>query len=86
MTTMKTYRVEVTCTARLSHTFEIVAEDEDDAREQAESEAWSLDTDDWDIEVESDPEIEKVEELVDPEEDEEKDDEADENKDEDEEA
>lgn len=67
---MKTYRVTLSCAARLSATIEIDAENEDDAREEAETEALNLGADDWEIESldSDDPDVEKVEELTDSEE------------------
>ena len=49
-----------------THVLEVEAEDEDEAREQAESEIGNIAEDDWDDGVaNNDPEIDKVQEVAD---------------------
>ena len=62
---MKTYHVTVSREVTQTHVLEVEAEDEDEAREQAESEIDNIAEDDWDNGVANgDPEIDKVEEVA----------------------
>jgi hypothetical protein len=63
---MKTYHVTVSREMTQTHVLEVEAEDEDGAREQAESEIDNIAEGDWDDGVaNNDPEIDKVEEVAD---------------------
>ena len=63
---MKTYRVTVTREITQTYDLEIEAEDEADARDQANDEILSISAGDWsDLDAGSDPEIVKVVELTD---------------------
>ena len=63
---MKTYHVTVSREMTQTHVLEVEAEDEDAAREQAESEIDNIADGDWDDGVaDSDPEIDKVQEVAD---------------------
>jgi hypothetical protein len=62
---MKTYHVTVSREVTQTHVLEVEAEDEDEAREQAESEIDNLAEDDWDSGGPyGDVEIGKVEEVA----------------------
>lgn len=62
----KTYRIEVTRQIAQTHSFEVEAENGDEARELAEAELLNISDDDWDNEeATGDPEIVGVTELTD---------------------
>ena len=62
---MKTYHVTVSREVTQTHVLEVEAEDEDEARDQAESEIDNIAEDDWDNGVANDDvEIGKVEEVA----------------------
>ena len=63
---MKTYHVTVSREVTQTHVLEVEAEDEDEAREQAENEIGNIAEDDWgDGVANNDPEIDKVQEVAD---------------------
>ena len=63
---MKTYRITVRREVEQTHNIEVEADNEDDARDQAEGEIDNIADDSWDDGfTTSDPEVTKVVELTD---------------------